>query len=585
MIKKVFNIFLITILISFVTVLNGCFSVMGGEGSEYDANDYFSAFKTVYKTDDPEFTEYVRESYTAMATEILVRLAAEYGYGLENNTSESGVFYLGGVNSGLGVGKKIATSSPFTVSVGDTHKNAIRSVGFNFEYNNTPLDIDFPSFETNLYLFNDGVSLDSSFLYTRIDDVMFDPLSTENGYDMSTSKGYLDGVQTGYNTNYIQVLTLKILGLLTETEVNEFDTALNINTKIYELAADMDHIGLVGNEAIYIKQMILTDIIGSDILLADNALIENGIFYGYEFDDANDNSVWDSSETTMNMHEFITGTSISDYETGRLLYDENGEPEYDNSGIYYGLYSIRAAGFKNYLNTITAIVNYIAYGKEGGLYRYPQISNLTVKEFTINDIVDPDTEDSTYATQMIERNYQSVIFMVKPGKTIDVSGISMFINSLQNGSDELKLQISLRYQHNGEVVSYAVDSTYSFDSDSNEEWAVIDNNSKSDGADLPIFNGGETFTLGEFNNIAMEALLTAEPTYLGINRSDFDFKIYQNETLAAHFAPFTSLISGQTKYYYYDATCDYLEITFENVSETANTGTFKIGLPGLIFED
>ncbi|MDD4275886.1 MAG: hypothetical protein PHO33_02780, partial [Clostridia bacterium] len=120
MLKKVFNIFLITILISFVTVLNGCFSVMGGEDSEYDANDYFSGFKTIYKTNDIDFTEYVRESYTIMATEILIRLTADYGYGLENNTAESGVFYIGGVNNGIGVGKAIAVSLPFSISIEDT---------------------------------------------------------------------------------------------------------------------------------------------------------------------------------------------------------------------------------------------------------------------------------------------------------------------------------------------------------------------------------------------------------------------------------------------------------------------------------
>jgi len=585
MLKKVFNIFLITILISFVTVLNGCFSVMGGEDSEYDANDYFSGFKTIYKTNDIDFTEYVRESYTIMATEILIRLTADYGYGLENNTAESGVFYIGGVNNGIGVGKAIAVSLPFSISIEDTHKNAIRSENFDFAYTNTPADIDDSSFDINLYLFNDGISVDTSYSYLRIYDSMFNPLSTINGYNMSTSKGYLDGVQTGYNTNYIQVLTLKILGLLTQTEVNEFDTALNVNAKIYELATEMDHIGLVGDEVAYVKQMILNDVLGADILLVDNALMESGTFYGYEFDDANDNSIWDATETTMNMHEFITGTSISDYETGKLSYNENGEPLYDNTGIYLGLYSIRQTDFKNYENTVSAIVNYIAYGKEDGLKRYPQITDLAIREFTINDIVNPASENATYAINMIEQEYQSVIFMVKPGKTINVKAISMFLNSIQSGTDELSLQISLRYQHNGQITMYTADDLYTLDSSTDEEWAVIDNNSKSDGEELAIFNGQEFFTLGEFDNIAMETLLTAESIYTGTNRSDFEFKIYEYETLTAHFAPYTSLISGQTKYYYYDTACDFLEIVFENVSETSNTGTFKIGLPGLMFED
>jgi len=402
---------------------------------------------------------------------------------------------------------------------------------------------------------------------------------------MLTSKGYLDGIQTGYNTNYIQILTLKILGALTQTDVNVYDSALNINAKIYELAAKIDHIGLIGTEASSIKQLVLSDVLGANALIEDMALIENGTFYGYEFDDENDNSLWDESELTMNMHKFITGSVVLDYETGKLSYNENGEPLFDNTGVYYGLYSIRQAGFKNYVNTINAIINYVAYGKEEGLFRYPQISNLAVREFTINDIVDPDSDDATYATNMTERDYQSVIFMVKPGKTINVEAISMFINSIQSGTDKLDLQISLRYQHSGQITTYALDNIYSFDVDSDEDWIVIDDNSNVDGEDISIFSGQETFPLGEFNNAVMEALLAAEPLYLITNRSGFEFKVYEHDLLAAHFAPCTSAVTGTTKYYYYDDTCDFLEITFENVSENSNTGMFKIGIPGLLFNE
>ena len=581
MFKKVSKILITFILIIFVTTLNGCFFLMDDENSENSIENYFSGVKVVYKTDDSDFTDYVVQSYTKLSAEILVRLVSAYGYGTELNSSELETFYLGGDNNGNGVGIGINTSLPFEIGIADTHRDAIRQgIGWNFAYTNTPINIDDIGFDINSYLFNDNISVESSYNSMRINDVMFDPTSVLNGYNMLTATGYLDGLHNGYNTNYIQILTLKILSALTGTIVNEFDSAVNIKQMIFDMASQMEHTGIIGAESDIVSEIIFSDIIGGNNYASDVLLVQDGIFYGYEFADQNFNEVWDSGEPNVDLYEFITGESSLVYNTGMLMFNEEGEPTYDNSGVYNNLFSVREENFKNYTNTVYAILNYITYGKESGDYRYPQITSLSVRDFSITEIKNPNVDGSYYAN-MPMRNYQSMIFMVSEGKTVSIEAIMMFLNSMQSGTNDLNLQVSLRYQHNGVMDTYKIDNVQQFNALTSEQLIMIDSGSKSQGVNLPILSAESPAVLNAFDNSAMTNLLTATPQYDGTNRSDFEFKIYNYSTLATRFAPATSQVTGLTNFYYYDPSCDYLEIVFEN-TEVGEDTEFKIGLPSIM---
>ena len=152
-------------------------------------------------------------------------------------------------------------------------------------------------------------------------------------------------------------------------------------------AKEITYIGMLEEEMYKLGQFILNVVIG-------NTLVE---FDVERFIDVNNNGLFDAEE-------FIDSIPNGQFDAGEKYNDLNNNDEWDSGVPLGGAYDFIDEYFKNYRNTVNAIITTISENT----VRYPQIAGIQYQDFIFADVESNLDEIFTIPTGM--QCYKSLIF-------------------------------------------------------------------------------------------------------------------------------------------------------------------------------
>ncbi|MGD9901689.1 MAG: hypothetical protein AB7S44_04065 [Spirochaetales bacterium] len=549
MLKKIYTLLILSIFAITTLAFSGC--VMegidtGGDDSGTGTDEYFDGIKMTYNPDlsgdlstsadnnsngigdEQDYVNDIIAQNELLSQELLVRLAAEYGFGID----------LTGYTVGDGIVLYDGGFSPFDSLLGTygttykyTHKDAIRKDVY--------------------YIDNSG---GTPVIYSSIWNWTLD-----NG--AYTTSGYIDEFINLHSEDLQLAIAMIILGKdITTTSGEDYAEYLSYTSlssaekqdQIDEFARQISYLGLFESEISKINDFLLNIVIGSDVVL-------NDIEYPGRVVDENGNGVFDAEE-------FIDDVIPNGVHDATEKYNDlNGNGQFDPIAPV-GAYDTRGDYFKNYVNTVAAIISTTTENTE----RYPVIAGIEFRDFTFGEV---EMDGDTFFTNPLgAQQFESLIFM--NNAAINLNSITLVIQSIRS----FNLEVRVRYNK----ADGSGDANIIFD----------------DIVDTITVNAGEYNLFTNANDVdinvadILSSYSTADKTIDAFtnNTESFDDASILNtlSTFNDDFVLEQDAETGSTYVRYADYSTDFFEITFTVTPLAGDTNTdpitFEIGFLNLDFE-